>query len=72
MFRLSMKKLSEEGEPQSVIFSTTLVMKDQKRFTYKTFVEMFFHPAMSLLSGIAEPIINEEIKRIMQLTDQEE
>jgi len=46
------------------------VRKDQNQFTYNTFVEMFIHLAMSLLSGTIEPRINEEIKRIMQLTDQ--
>jgi len=65
-----MSKLNEEGEPQSIIFWTTLVMKDQRDFTYKTFIEMFFHPTMSLLSGTTEPRTSEEIKKIMQLTDQ--
>lgn len=65
-----MSKMNEEGEPQSVIFWTTLVMKDQKDFSYKTFIEMFVHPAMSLLNGTTEPKTSEEIRRIMQLTDQ--
>ena len=65
-----MSKLNEEGEPQSVIFWTTLVMKDKKDFTYKAIVEMFVHPAMSLLSGTAKPRISEDIKRIMELTEQ--
>jgi len=66
-----MSKLNEEGEPKSVILWTTLVMKDQRDFTYKTFIEMFVHPSMSLLSGTTEPRISEEIKSIMQLTNQE-
>ena len=69
-FQFSLTKMNEEGEPQSVIFWTTLVMKYRKDFSYKTFVEMFVHPVMSLLSGIEEPRINEDIKRIMQLSDQ--
>ena len=40
-------------------------MKDQKDFSYKTFVEMFVHPAMSLLSGATEPRISEDIKIII-------
>ena len=44
--------------------------EDQRDFTYKTFIEMFFHPTMSLLSDTTEPRINEEMKRIMQLADQ--
>lgn len=45
-FQFAMTKLNEEGEPQYVIFWTTLLMKDQKNFTYKKFIEMFVHPAM--------------------------
>lgn len=69
-FHFSLRKMNDEGEPQSVIFWTTLVMKDQKYFSYKTFVEIFVHLAMSLLSGTAEPRISEDIKMIMQLSDQ--
>lgn len=64
-FQFTMSKLNEEGEPQSIISWTTLVMKDQKDFNNKTFAEMFFHPTMSLLGGTTEPRISEEIKRIM-------
>lgn len=45
-------------------------MKDSKDFSYKTFVEMFVHPTMSLLSGTAELRIIEEIRRVIQLSDQ--
>lgn len=61
-----MKKVN----PNLSFFWTTLVMKDQKEFAYKTFIEMFVHPVMSLLSGTAKPRINEDIKRIMKLIDQ--
>lgn len=70
-FQFSMSNLNEEGEPQSVIFWATLVMKYPKYFSYKTFVEIFLHPGMSILSGTAEPRISEEIRRIMLLTYQE-
>jgi len=46
-------------------------MKDQKDFSYKKFVEMFVHPIVSLLSGTKKPRINEDIKRIMQLSNQD-
>lgn len=62
--------MNDKGKPQLVIFWTTLVVKDKKDFSYKTFVEMFVHLAMSLLSGTIEPRISKDIKRIMQLFDQ--
>lgn len=64
-FQFSFRKMNDEGEPQSVIFWTTLVIEDNKDFSYKTFVEMFVHPSMSLLSGTIETRISEDIKRIM-------
>ena len=44
-----MKKLYEEGNQQSVIFWTSLVMKEQEEITYNQYIEQFFHPAMSVL-----------------------
>lgn len=70
-FQFTMSKMNEEGEPQYVIFYKTLVMKEQNDFNYKTFVEMFVHPTMNLLSGTSKPRISEETRKIMQLTDQE-
>ena len=45
-------------------------MKEQKNDTYKSFGDSFLHPAINTLNNAIEPRVGEEIKKIMQLTDQ--
>ena len=70
MFSFSMQKLNDEGNQQLVIFWTSLVMKEQQEFSYKKFIEEFFHPTMNILNNSIQPRISEYIKRILNLIDQ--
>lgn len=63
--KFALKMLDDEGNQQLVIFWTTLVMKEQKEYSYKQFIELFVNPALSLLSNNPEPRINEEIRKIL-------
>ena len=45
-------------------------MKERKEYTYKQFTEMFVHPAIGLMNNIIEPRISEEIKRVLQQSNQ--
>jgi len=65
-----MQKLDEEGNQQPMIFWTSLVMKEKQEFSYKQFIEEFIHLAMNILNNSAQPRINEDIKRILHLTNQ--
>ena len=65
-----MTNVNEDSEPQFVILWTTLLLKDQKNYTYTDFVDLFMHPSLSTLNSAAEPRVNEEIKKTMQQTDQ--
>ena len=69
-FQFTMRKVNEDSQPQSIIFWTTMLMKEHKDYTYKIFVEAFVHPTMSLLNNTMEPRINEDTKKVMQLLDQ--
>lgn len=69
-FSFSLQKLDDAGNQQPVIFGTSLVMKEQQEFTYKKFIEDFFHPAMNILKNALQTRINEEIKRILHLSNQ--
>lgn len=70
MFNFSMQKLDEEGNQQSVIFLTSLVVKEQQKFSYKQFIEGFVQPVMNILNSSTQPRISEDIKRVLHLTDQ--
>ena len=69
-FKFAMQKLDDDGNQQSVIFWTTMVTKEQKEYFYKQFIELFVHPTMSLLRSTPEPRVSEDIRRILQLSDQ--
>ena len=58
--------MDEEGNQQSIILWTTLVMKEQNEYSYKQFIELFLHPSLSLLTNITEPRINEEIRKVLK------
>jgi hypothetical protein len=40
-----------------------------QEFNFKQFIEQFYHPVVSMLSGRPEPWINEEVQRILHLSD---
>ena len=69
-FQFDMMKLNDDSQPQSVIFWTSLLMKDQNNYSYKSFKDSFVHPTISALSSATKPRVNEEINKIMKLTDQ--
>ena len=64
-FANSLKKLDTEGNPQSVVLWTSLIRKDSTEFTYKDFIDSFFHPVVNMLSSSSQPRISEEIKKVL-------
>ena len=68
-FSFNLQKLDVEGNPQSVIFWTSLLRKDSTQFTYTDFIESFIHAMVNMLNNNIQPIISEEIKRVLQLSE---
>jgi hypothetical protein len=48
---------------------TSLLKRNSTEFNFKEFIEQFYHPVVSMLSGRLEPQINEEIQRILHLSN---
>lgn len=46
-------------------------MKEKEEFTYKQFIELFIHLAISLMNNTLVPRISEEIVKVLQLVDQD-
>jgi hypothetical protein len=46
----------------------SLLRKNSSEFCFKQFIDQFYHPVVSMLSGRKEPRINEEIQRILHLS----
>ena len=59
-----------EGKPLSIIFWTSLLRKECNDFTYSEFSELFLHPVMAILNKSEQPRISEEMKIILELSEQ--
>jgi hypothetical protein len=57
----SMQKMDMNGKPQAVTSWTLLLRWNSMEFSFKQFIEQFYHPVVSMLSGRPEPRINEGI-----------
>jgi hypothetical protein len=68
-FSFSMQKLDQDDHPQVVTSWTSLPRKNSSEFSFKQFIDQFYHPVVSMLSGRKEPRINEEIQRLLHLSD---
>jgi hypothetical protein len=68
-FDFSMQKMDKDGRPQVVTVWTLLLRHKSIEFSFKEFIEQFYHPVVSMLSGRPEPRINKEIQRILHLSD---
>lgn len=64
-FPISIQKLYTNGNPRSFIFWTPLIQRYSKVFSYKEFIDSFFHPVINMLTNSYQPRINEEIKRVL-------
>jgi hypothetical protein len=69
-FPCALQKLNQEGSPQPVTSWTSLVRKNSTEYSFKDFIDQFIHPVVCMLNNNTEPRINEEIQRVLHLSDQ--
>jgi len=68
-FPFYVKKLDAKGNPRSIIFWSAITHNSSDSpYSYNEFVDLFVHPATTLLTGVSPPRINNEIKKILQLS----
>jgi hypothetical protein len=68
-FVFSMQKMDRDGRPQEVTAWTSLLKHNSTDFSFKEFIDQFYHPVVNMLSGRPEPRINDEVQRILHLSD---
>jgi hypothetical protein len=68
-FVFSMQKMDGDGRPQVVTAWTSLLKHNSTNFSFKEFIDQFYHLVVSMLSGRPEPRINDEVHSIMHLLD---
>jgi hypothetical protein len=68
-FMFSMQKMDGDGRPQAMTAWTSLLKHNSTEFSFKEFIDQFYHPVVSMLGGKPEPRINDEVQRILHLSD---
>jgi hypothetical protein len=68
-FGFSMQKMDGDGRPQAVTAWTSLLKHNSTNFNFKEFIDQFYHPVVSMLGGRPKPQINDEVQRILHLSD---
>jgi hypothetical protein len=68
-FNFSMQKMDADGRPQPVTAWTSLLKYNSVEYDFTAFIDQFYHPVVSMLSGMPEPRINDEVRRILHLSD---
>jgi hypothetical protein len=68
-FAFSMQKMDADGKPQAVTVWTSLLKHNSTEYNFKAFIDLFYHPVVSMLSGRPKPRINDEVQRILHLSD---
>jgi hypothetical protein len=68
-FAFSMQNMDRDGRPQEVTTWTSLLKHNSTEFSFKQFIEQFYHLVVSMLSDRPKPRINDEVQRILHLSD---
>jgi hypothetical protein len=68
-FLFLMHKMDKNGKPQAVTLWTSLLIRNSNEFSFKQFIEFFYHLVVGMLSGRLESRTNEEIQIVMHLSD---
>jgi hypothetical protein len=60
-FVFSMQEMDGDGRPQAVTAWTFLLKHNSTDLSFKEFIDQFYHPVVSMLSGMPEPQINDKV-----------
>ena len=67
-FPIALQKLDIEVNPMSIIFWTSIIIKESIEFTYADFTDCFIHPLINMFTNSVQPRISDEIKKFLQLS----
>ena len=68
-FPIEFQKIDPEGNVLSVVFWSSIMRKWNREYNYADFNDLFLVHVMNLLNKELTPRINEETKRILQLSE---
>ena len=65
-FPFHVMKLDAKGNPRSIIFwSAIFHNSSESPYSYNDFIDLFVHPATTLLTGVSPPRVNNYMKKIL-------
>ena len=68
-FSFAVKRVDAQGNPRSVVYwSSAFHYRSHSPYTYCEFIDLFIHPAMSMLMSSPLPRLTDEMQRILQLS----
>ena len=68
-FSFAMKRVDAQSNPRSVVYWTSAFhCRSDSPYTYCEFIDLFIHPARSLLMSSPPPRLTDEMQRILQLS----
>jgi len=67
-FPFPIRELDSKGNRRSVIFWSSIFHDCDSPYTYSEFIDLFVHPASTLLIGAPPPRITGDMKKILQLS----
>jgi len=67
-FPFLIRKLDSKGNRRFVIFWSSIFHNYDSPYTYSEFIDLFVHPASTLLIGAPPPRISGDMKKILQLS----
>jgi hypothetical protein len=68
-FTFSMRKMDSDGKPQPVTAWTSLLKQNSVEYDFTAFIDQFYHPVVGMLSGVPEPRVNDEVRRVLHLSE---
>jgi hypothetical protein len=60
-FTFSMRKMDSDGK--------SLLKHNSVEYDFTAFIDQFYHPVVGMLSGVPEPRVNDEVRRVLHLSE---
>jgi hypothetical protein len=61
--------MDANGKPQPVTAWTSLLKRNSAEYHFAEFIDQFYHPMLGMLSGVPEPRVNDEVRRVLHLSE---
>jgi hypothetical protein len=68
-FSFSMQKMDADGKPQPVTAWTSLLKRNSAEYKFAEFIDQFYHPVLGMLASVPEPRVNDEVRRVLHLSE---